>query len=126
MGKEKRELTCINCPLGCSVTVELEDGQILSVSGNSCPRGDVYARKEVTNPTRVITSSVPVAGGVRSRVSVKTSSDIPKDKLFACMQALSGVIVNAPVHIGDVVVKNAADTGVDIVATGNCAESGFL
>lgn len=123
MGKEKRELTCINCPLGCSVTVELEDGQILSVSGNSCPKGDVYARKEVTDPTRVVTSSVQVAGGIKSRVSVKTASDIPKAKISACMQALRGVIVNAPISIGDIVVKNVADTGIDIIATGNCEKS---
>ncbi len=122
MDKEKRELTCINCPLGCSVTVELADGQILSVSGNSCQRGDAYARKEVTNPTRIVTSSVPVTGGVKNRVPVKTAADVPKDQVFHCMKALRDITVCAPVHIGDTIVKNAADTGVDIIATGNCAK----
>lgn len=118
MGMEMRELTCINCPLGCSVTVELQDGQILSVAGNTCPRGDAYARKEVTNPTRIVTSSVPVTGGSRNMVSVKTASDIPKEKIFACMEALRGIRLKAPVHIGDVIVENAADTGVNFIATG--------
>ena len=121
MGMEKRELTCINCPLGCSVTVELQDGQIISVAGNTCPRGDAYARKEVTNPTRIVTSSVPVTCGSRDMVSVKTASDIPKDKIFACIEALKGIQLKAPVHIGDIVVENAAGTGVDFVATGEVA-----
>lgn len=121
MGMEKRELTCINCPLGCSVTVELQDGQIISVAGNTCPRGDAYARKEVSNPTRIVTSSVPVTGGCRDMVSVKTASDVPKEKIFACIEALKGICLEAPVHIGDIVVENAADTGINFIATSEVA-----
>ena len=116
---ETIELTCINCPMGCAVTVEREGDTILSVTGNTCPRGDVYARKEVTNPTRIVTSTVMVEGGTHPRVSVKTEHDIPKGKIFACMEDLNGVVVKAPVHIGDVVVPNVAGTGVNIIATGN-------
>ncbi len=114
---EKRELTCIGCPLGCPVTVSMEGGQVLKVEGNTCRRGDVYARKEVTNPTRIVTSTVKVTGGSADMVSVKTREDIPKDKIFACVQALKDVVVEAPVHIGDVILSNVAGTGVDIVAT---------
>lgn len=113
-----RELTCIGCPLGCAVAVEIEEnGQIVNVTGNTCKRGDDYARKEVTNPTRIVTSTVRVEGGTSDMVSVKTKTDIPKNKIFACMEGLKGVCVKAPVHIGDVIVENIAGTGVDVVAT---------
>lgn len=113
-----RELTCIGCPLGCAVAVEIEEnGQIANVTGNTCKRGDDYARKEVTNPTRIVTSTVRVEGGTSDMVSVKTKTDIPKNKIFACMEGLKGVCVKAPVHIGDVIVENIAGTGVDVVAT---------
>ena len=114
---EKRELICIGCPMGCPLTVELEGGEILSITGHTCRRGEVYARKEVTNPTRIVTSTVDVEGGKVARVSVKTKEDIPKETIFQCVKALKGVTVKAPVHIGDVIVANVADTGVDIVAT---------
>jgi len=97
----------------------MEGSEVLEVRGNSCKRGDIYARKELTNPTRILTSSVWVEGGDVPLVSVKTKSDIPKGKIFDAMKALKGLKVQAPVHIGDVVLANVADTGVDIVATRN-------
>ncbi len=114
---EKRELICISCPMGCPLSVELEDGVVTRVTGNTCKRGEVYGTKEVTNPTRIVTSTVEVEGGTVSRVSVKTREDIPKDKIFQCVKALKHVKVKAPVHIGDVVAANVAETGVDMVAT---------
>lgn len=119
---QKRELTCIGCPLGCAVTVVLEDGEILSVKGNTCKQGEIYARKEVTHPTRIVTSTVRVEGGSAPMVSVKTKTDIPKDKIFDCVDALKTVVVQAPVSIGDVILKNVAGTGVDIVATKNVSK----
>ena len=114
---EKRELICIGCPMGCPVTVELEGGEIVNVTGHTCKRGDVYARKEVTNPTRIVTSTVMVEGGTADMVSVTTRDDVPKGKIFECVQALKGLTVQAPVRIGDVILSNAAGTGVDIIAT---------
>lgn len=116
---ETRNLTCIGCPLGCSIVVEMEKDTVVSVTGNTCPRGDAYARKEVTNPTRIVTSTVRIKGGKTAMVSCKTESDIPKGKMFEVIGKLKDVEVNAPVRIGDVLVKNVADTGVDIVATKN-------
>lgn len=116
---ETRNLTCINCPMGCALTIEIENGEVVSVSGNTCPRGDAYGRKEVTNPTRIVTSTVRVTGGEADMVSVKTAQDIPKGKIFDCVKALRDVEVQAPVHIGDVLVRDVAGTGVDIVATKN-------
>ena len=97
-------LICIGCPLGCPLTVEMEGSEVKAVSGNTCPRGDAYARKEMTNPTRIVTSTVRVAGGRLAMVSVKTASDIPKGKIFDCVKALKDVEVKAPVKIGDVIV----------------------
>lgn len=116
---EIRNLTCISCPMGCSVTVKMNGNEVVSVSGNTCRRGEVYARKEVADPTRIVTSTVKVKGGRADMVSVKTKVDIPKGRIFECVKALKGVEVQAPVHIGDVIVPNVAGTGVDIVATKN-------
>ncbi|MBR5266828.1 MAG: DUF1667 domain-containing protein [Lachnospiraceae bacterium] len=113
---EMRELTCIGCPLGCSLTVTMEE-QTITVTGNTCSRGEAYAKKEVTDPTRIVTSSVKVEGGVIAKASVKTSSDIPKGKIFECMKEIRACVVKAPVRIGDVVIANCAGTGVSVVAT---------
>lgn len=120
---EIRNLTCISCPMGCPITVEMDGDEVVSVTGNTCKRGDVYARKEVTDPTRIVTSTVRVIGGKADMVSVKTKEDIPKGKIFDCVKALKGVEVEAPVKIGDVIVQDVAGTGVDIVATKNVARS---
>ena len=116
---ETRNLTCINCPMGCALTIEMEGNEVVSISGNTCPRGEAYGRKEVTNPTRIVTSTVRVTGGAADMVSVKTKQDIPKEKIFECVKALRDVEVQAPVHVGDVIVSDVAGTGVDIVATRN-------
>ena len=116
---EVKNLTCINCPMGCPLTIEMEGEQVIQVSGNTCKRGEIYARKEVTNPTRIVTTTVKVTNGTSGMVSVKTKEDIPKGKIFDCVKALKNVQVEAPVHIGDVIADNIAETGVDIVATRN-------
>lgn len=111
-------LTCIRCPKGCQVTVTLEGSQVTAVTGNGCPRGDAYARKEVTDPTRVVTTVVPVSGSdVARMVSVKTAGDVPKAKVLDVVRALSDVSMAAPVHIGDVVLADVCGTGVDVIAT---------
>ena len=112
---EKRDLTCIGCPLGCQITVTMENGEVTDVKGNTCPRGDKYAREEVTNPTRVVTSIVKVEGGNLAAVSVKTKDVIPKGKIFDILDEIKPVVVKAPVKIGDVIVPNVAGTGVDVI-----------
>ena len=115
---EKKELTCIGCPMGCALTVTIDNNDI-TVTGNTCPRGADYAKKEVTDPRRTVTSSVFVDGGSTVKVSVKTKTDIPKDKIFACMDEIRKIRVKAPVAIGDVICDNIAGTGVALVATKN-------
>ena len=117
-----RTLTCIGCPLGCQITVELEDGCVKRVTGNTCPRGDAYARKEVTAPARIVTTTVRVSGGEIPVVSVKTAGEIPKGKIYDCVRALKGISVPAPVHIGQVILADVAGTGVNIVAAKNVAK----
>lgn len=116
---ETKNLICIGCPMGCPMEVTVDAGEVVSVTGNTCKRGDIYARKEVTSPTRIVTTTVRVEGGTLPVVSVKTKEDIPKDKISACMDALKHVVVKAPVHIGDVVLHDVAGTGVDVVSTKN-------
>ena len=119
---EQRDLICIGCPMGCMLHVELNGNDVVSVSGNTCKRGDAYARKEVTAPTRIVTGSVRVLDGTLPVVSVKTKEDIPKDKIWDCMTDMKQVQVSAPVELGDVIVRNIADTGVDLVATKTVAK----
>ncbi len=75
---EKRELTCIGCPMGCQLTVSMDCGEVTEVTGNTCQKGDIYARKEVVNPTRIVTSTVKITGGDKERISVKTANDIQR------------------------------------------------
>ena len=106
---EKRELTCIGCPLGCAITVTLEGKDVKDIVGFTCKRGKEYARKEVTNPTRIVTSTVRLVGSKAGErvVSCKTAQDIPKGKIFAVVEALKTVTAAAPVRIGDVLLDGA-------------------
>lgn len=111
-----RELICIGCPLGCMMKVSI-DGDEVTVTGNTCIRGEQYGKKEVLSPTRIVTSTVEVNNGKIPRVSVKTKNDIPKDKIFQCMEEIHNVKVNAPVKIGDIIIPDCAGTGVPVIAT---------
>lgn len=114
---KSRELICIGCPLGCQITVMMDGEEIKEITGNTCVRGEEYARKEVLSPTRIVTSTVCLEGGSICALPVKTKQDVPKSKIFAVMEELKNVVVQTPVHIGDVVLENAAGTGVPVVAT---------
>ena len=117
-----RELTCIRCPIGCQIKVELENGEVKSVTGNNCPRGEEYAVSEVTHPSRIVTSLVRVKGGERPVVSVKTASDVPKEKMMDVIRALRDIELTAPVHIGDVALRDVAGCGADVVVTSEMPE----
>ncbi len=116
-----KELTCIGCPMGCQLTVDFDDknNMVKSVTGNNCKIGERYAQKELTNPTRIVTSSIKVDGGDLAMVSVKTESDIPKGKIFEIMKEIHETKAIAPIKIGDVMIENVAGTNVNIVATRN-------
>ena len=116
--KKETKLTCISCPLGCELTVTTdESGENISVSGNICKRGEVYGIKEVTAPTRMVTSTVAVRGSDKTVLPVRTKTDIPKGKIFDCMKEIIDAVADAPVDLGDVIIKDVAGTGVDVIAT---------
>lgn len=112
------ELICIVCPKGCHLRVDEKTG---AVTGNSCEKGAEYGRKEVTNPTRVVTSTVRVQSKIYRRLPVKTNGDIPKAMIFDAVRLLDAVDVKTPVRIGDAIVKDVLGTGVSFVATKNIA-----
>ncbi len=108
-----KELTCIVCPMGCALSAEIKDGKVINVSGNTCPRGKVYAEAECVNPQRTVTSTVRCQDG--SMLSVKTSTTIPKDKMAECMKIINSAVAVTPVKVGDVIIKDVF--GSDIIAT---------
>ena len=115
---KKRELTCIVCPRGCQMTATLSDnGEVVEVVGNACPRGKGYAQAECTNPVRVVTSTVRCADG--SVIAVKTSCAVPKASMFDVMREINGAVADCGTKIGDVIIKGVAGTDADIVATSN-------
>ncbi len=118
-GSITHTLPCITCPAGCIINVTLKDGNVVKVTGNSCERGEVYAKNEVTAPVRIVTSNVKVTGGDKDILSVRTAMPIPKDKIFDSIDAIKDITVKAPVSIGDVIVQNAANTGIDFIAASN-------
>ena len=111
------KMICINCPKGCELDVE-RTGDAVTVTGNACPRGEEYGKAELVNPTRMVTGLVRVAG-MRKPLPVKTRTAIPKAKIDSVLFAMHQATVQLPVKIGDVVIANAAETGVDVVATAN-------
>lgn len=113
---ESKEFTCINCPLGCSVTVLTGDGG-LSVSGNECKRGEEYAIQEYRDPRRVLTGTVTVTEATLPRLPVKTDAAIPKSLIPGAAAALSLINVQAPVHCGAVIQRNFAGSGANLIAT---------
>ena len=113
-----KEMVCVSCPIGCMLTVELNDqNEVLSVKGNTCKRGEQYAIDECTNPVRMLTSTVKVNGGKLPVVPVKTAKPIPKGKMFDCIQVINSTVVDAPVKMGDVLIQDICGTGIDIIAT---------
>lgn len=113
----EQSITCINCPVGCRMSVTLSDsGEFVSVSGNTCPRGASYARQECTLPERMITAVIPVSGS-STPLSVKTSAPVPKSMIQAVMKELGRLTVTAPVRKGQVILADVLHTGSDIIAT---------
>lgn len=110
-----KKLICILCPKGCHL--EIDEKQGCKVSGNSCPRGAQYGKREVTAPVRTLTSTVKITNAPHSRCPVKTDGAIPKKLVLEAMRLLDDVQLKAPVRCGDIVIKNIFDTGASVIAT---------
>lgn len=117
MSVETKQLNCISCPMGCLLTVEVTDGKVTRVTGNTCPRGEVYARQELTDPQRMLTSTIRIEGGSLPLLPVVSKTTLPKGRILDCAVALRGVTVMTPVKAGDVVAANLLGLGVDILAS---------
>jgi len=113
-----KELTCINCPMGCQLTVvDKNDDGNYEVTGNTCKRGPKYAINELTNPTRVIPTTVVVRNAMLPRLPVKTAEPIPKGKIFDAMKVINQVVVDAPIKSGDIIIENLLGLGINVVST---------
>ncbi|MBQ7216741.1 MAG: DUF1667 domain-containing protein [Synergistaceae bacterium] len=119
---EERKFICVSCPLGCGLTVSLDDaGEVVKVEGNTCPRGESYARSEVKDPRRVFASTVRVRGGKLPVCPVRSKTPAPKGKLFGIAEEVAKLEVDAPVRIGQVLIHGVCGTDVDIVASRDLA-----
>jgi CxxC motif-containing protein len=118
----RKSMICINCPKGCSLETGWNDVSDLKVSGNGCPRGIEYATSEIFNPTRIITATVAAADPGTRRIPVKSAKPVKKELIPSILDKLYRIKVSLPIASGDVVLKNACGSGVDIVATGSSAK----
>jgi CxxC motif-containing protein len=112
-----KKLTCIECPEGCRLTVDIEDFKIIKIAGNKCPKGEGYAISEIKNPARILTSSVLSQGLELKMIPVRTDKPIPKSRIFEAMNAIKKIKVKKPLNIGDIIVKNFLGLGVNLIAT---------
>lgn len=114
---ETKIMNCIMCPMGCEMTVTIENGTVASVKGNTCPRGDKYARDEITAPKRMLTSTVSIEGGMLPLLPVVSADVLPKERILDCAVYLRKIKIRTPVKTGDIIVKDILGLGVDIVAS---------
>lgn len=120
---ETSQFNCTTCPSECLLTVEVErdaDDSVMkvrSVTGNSCPRGDTFAHQELTCPMRVLTTTVAVSGGDEALLPVRTAEAIPLELHAQAMDLIRGVVVDAPIRMGDVVLENLLDTNINLIAS---------
>ena len=110
-----KKLICINCPKGCHLTVDEDNGY--AVTGNSCPRGAEYGKNELLHPVRTVTSTVKIIGAAGPRLPVKTDRPLPKEKVFDCMKLLNEIEAKSPVKVGDILKANILGTDINLVAT---------
>lgn len=115
----KRTFTCVVCPNGCEIDAEYEGTNVLSVTGNLCPKGVTYVTQELVDPRRTIASSVRVTGGTLPLTSVRLTAAIPKDRIFDVMAEINKQTLAAPTHIGDVIIPNVLGLGSDVIVTKN-------
>ena len=108
--------TCIVCPKACRIRVKLEKGKIIEIEGYSCPRGKAFVEQEVTTPKRMVMTTIRVRNGIYPQLPVRTKDPVPRKKMKEVIREIKKVIVEAPVKMGDVIIKNVAGTGVAVIA----------
>ena len=113
----EKKIICIVCPIGCNIAVKYNEGCFEGFSGYKCKRGVDYAKSELLNPIRMVTSSVLIKGGDWPLVSVRTSKPVPKEKVFLFLDEIKKAVVNAPVNSGQIIIKDVGKTNIDVIAT---------
>lgn len=119
MAAKKRHFTCVTCPIGCEVEVEVQGSDIVSMTGNKCPKAEEFVLQELVEPMRILTTTVPVRGARWAMLPVRTDRPIPKRLFTEVLQELASIELQAPVKVSDLIVGDVAGTGADIVATRN-------
>ena len=120
---ETLQFNCTTCPSECLLTVEVERDangavvEVRSVTGNNCPRGDTFAHQELTCPMRVLTTTVAISGGDEALLPVRTAEAIPLKLHARAMALIRGLVVNAPIHMGDIILPNLLDTNINLIAS---------
>ena len=114
---EEKELICVTCPRGCRLTADVEDGKIIRIKGNNCPRGKKYAEMELSDPRRMIASTVKIKGGIHPVLPVTISAPFPKGRIKELTEVLRTVELQAPVRMNEVVMRAVLGTGIDVIAS---------
>ena len=114
-----KKLTCIECPKGCRLTVDMENCKVVKVTGNECLKGEKYAVSEVENPVRILTTAVLAEGLDLKMISVRTDNAIPKSMILEAMNEIKKIKVNKPLNAGDIIVKNFLGLDANLIATRN-------
>lgn len=115
-----KKLTCIECPVGCSLSVDVENSKVVKISGNQCPKGEEYAVSEIESPMRILTASVLAEGLPLKMIPVRTDKPIPRDSIFRAMDEIKRIRVKGPVAAGDIIAADFLGSGADLIATRGC------
>jgi len=116
----EKKLTCIECPLGCSLKIDVENSKVITISGNKCPKGKTYATSEIENPKRILTTTIPTKGLSIKMLPVRTDKAIPKEKISKAIEEIKKININKPVRVGDIIVKDFLGLAVNLVTTREC------
>lgn len=119
MAAERRHFTCVTCPVGCEMDVELDDGHVVSISGNRCKKAEEFVLQEVKEPMRILTTTIRIRGAKWPMLPVRTNRAIPKRLFFQAMKDLADIELKAPVNMSDVIVRDIAGSGANVVASRN-------
>jgi CxxC motif-containing protein len=119
MARESKHFTCVICPIGCEIDVQLEDGNVVSMEGNKCEKSEEFVLQELKEPMRILTTTVRIKGAKWAMLPVRTDEPIPRRLLFKVIEELANIEMQAPVKVSDVIISDIAGTGANIVATRN-------
>ncbi len=119
MARENKHFTCVICPIGCEIDVQLEDGNVVSTEGNKCAKSEEFVLQELKEPMRILTTTIRIRGAKWAMLPVRTDEPIPKRLLFRVIKELANIEMQAPVKVSDVIIGDIAGTGANIVATRN-------